>query len=156
MVSKRRTPEEDFDRFFERFFNEFPFIKDRETFDKAFNEYLEMGVTPEQDEILREQTWNRIKDSSSFNLHKEADGKDLSKDRQHEAKKVVDTVQQYKKKGATRTDLRGFDTPKKRKNFDVVGKVAGKIVYAHSEVIQYKKGKQIKYRDRKGRFVSVK
>lgn len=152
MKMRRRTPEDDEDRIMERLRNfHRNNISDRETFDYSFNRLFDMHekeLTAKQRK-LRDSVFDRY--SSKYNIPKESEfrkagGKDFERDKQRQAKRVVTTRKEYEKSGASNVDLKGYDTPSRIKR---------KVVYARKDYVTIRGRKIAVYRDRKGRFASV-
>lgn len=175
----RITPETDAERLAERLWRQARgSIEDRESFDEAYEQYLsDEGANPlsnAQDKKLREKVWqalNKFHNITKKNVFKEAGGKDLKRDRQRTAKVVVSSVQEYKRRGASNVDLKGYDTKRPRRSskrnvrrklltaqrqakykYNYSGRVKSRIVPARRIIT--KKG--ARFIDRKGRYVSVK
>lgn len=154
MVSKRFTPETEPDRLAERLNSQFGNeIQDRDSFDNSFNRLLSL----EENELssgqrtLREQTFvqlrNKVPGIDSRRLFQEAGGKDLKRDRLKTAKKVVKSKKVFISRGASRVDLKGFDTLTVTK---------GRVMFAKRIFVTVRGKQQVRFRDRKGRFTSVK
>lgn len=158
-MPKRVTPEQEFDRLAERIYNEHgENIVDRDTFDVFFNRYMgSEDITRKRDVVLREKTFDYYAKNhsgvSTERIHEEAGGKNLAVDMAKTAKTIVTDKKQYRKLGAGKVDLKGYDTkPKFKKKLDVTARVKGKIVYATQDTVIIKGHKITVYRDRKGRF----
>lgn len=167
-MPRRKSPEEDFDRLAERLQNQYgKYIKDEESFNVAYDSYL--AELPDSHPLFKklnrskvfEKVFTHKKDSTQYmtrdNIYKEAGGKDLNKDRQKTAKRVVKTRKEYEKAGASRVDLEGYDTKQDfNARYKKPGRVKGKIVFVREA--SYKRyGKTFHiYRDKRGRFASVK
>lgn len=137
-------------------------IVDRDTFDLHFGDFIsdKGSITPKQEQ-LRDVVWKQLKENhpnvSSQRIFTKAGGKNLKQDRKQTASVVVTDEKEYIKKGARRTDLKGYDTKTTRKQkhqLDIVGKRSGKIVYGRKTYVTVKGKKQVRYRDAKGRFIS--
>lgn len=145
---------DDVERLSERLFREQgDTIRDRDSFDLAWVNFTGQQITNKQKRVVQQvfNVYSQEHDISKERLFKEAGGKDFRKDTQTTAKVIVDTEQQYKRRGAQRVDLRGFDVPD-RKRFFLEGKV-GKRVVAIRETSVVVRGKRVvRFRDSKGRF----
>lgn len=131
-------------------------ISDRASFNVAYSDYMQTS----EDELegglseLRDMAWNKysradIKEQKQF---KEAGGKSLTRDRRTTAETVVTTRKEYRKRGASEVDLKGFDT--KKRKYSVPARLKGKVVYTRKETITVRNKSVIRYRDRRGRFAS--
>lgn len=148
---KRRTPEEDPTRLAENLWlnygNE---IIDKRSYQMAMTKYLGT-IQPTQKKLI-EKTFtelrNKHKNVYEGDIYKEAGGTDAGfpGDKAKTAKTIVKTRQQFKKMRARKVDLANYDMP---------GKVGKKVVYAAKTVYTYKGKQRIVYRDRKGRFASI-
>lgn len=129
-------------------------VKTMHDFLSGYSDY--MGVS-EKEMTPRELKFREVvvKDAGltdDYKFHKKAGGKDLDRDREKTAKTIVKTPEEYKKKGASKVDLTGFDT---RRRLTIPARKKGKIVYAERTFV-YIKGKQfMRFRDRSGHFVSI-
>jgi len=131
-------------------------IKDRNSFDDAYDDYFDdndyFRTTPRlRDRIFQEYS------RKNKSLFVRAGGKDFAQDRRYDAKVIVTDPDKYVRKGSKNVDLSGYDTKKRsggRKEFNFIGEVKGKIVYA-KKVEFINKKPQTRYRDRLGRFVRV-
>lgn len=147
----KREYELDADRIAETLFHRYgKAIVDKETFDRAFDNYME-GSGDE----LREMVFNHYRSNhpsiGKSSIFKKAGGKDFERDKRTTSKQIVTSRKEYIRRGASNVDLKGYDT----KTFDVRGKVGEKVVFAREETIQYKVNKVRKFRDKRGRFVKV-
>lgn len=167
MARKRYTPPDDIERFAENLWNNAGGavnVKDRDSYDAFFNKYMDDTFTPKQDRTLRDEAFkvlNRKYDVPDEKLFSDARGKNLLMDKKKNAKKVVATKEEYKKEGAKNVDLAGYDTSTKfdQKGYQKVkvdGKIRRRVVFVRSDRVKVKEKWQTRYRDRKGRFVSVK
>ena len=166
-MAKRKSPTpEELERIAEAIdsLDTFNNIQDRDSFDSAVDDYFEgdesmIKNTKVRNEVfddLREMHPRRITDESLF---KKAKGKSLKQDRRRTAKRTVTSKQEYIKRGARRTDLKGYDTKtkqKKKRSLDIAGKVRGKVVFSSKEFVVVKGKKLVRHRDKLGRFVSIK
>jgi len=151
MTKKRITPPDEFDRFAETLMREFPGDYDdedeyNEYFDKWF-EQNDLDPTPRQDTVMRKQTWEFVKDKRLF---RRAGGKNLKQDRMKDAKVIVNSKKEYIRRGAKRSDLKGYDT--KRRDFDVTAEVKGRVVFAYKDSVVVKGKTQPRLRARNGQF----
>lgn len=181
MPEKRVTPEEDYRRLAERVYNEYPQIIDRTTYEQAFKAYMlgtnkpehvmakmqnksfqhlrqmKTGISTqrrlEPKEAKHKLTQGKLTDEA---LYKLAGGKltSLARDRQKTAN-VQPSKIKYVDTGATRADLEGLDTRKERE-FKVLGRVKRRIVFARRETVLRNGKAQVKYRSKRGQFVSIK
>ena len=133
-------------------------IRDKETFDAAFNDYFLADVGSMKNEAeIRKKVFNLVFDVygnegkrvSKKSIFKKAGGKSFEQDKRTKAKRVVVSAEEYIRLGAQKVDLAGYDTPKR---FSFVGRQRGTVKYAR--VISTKSG--IRFIDKKGRYVSVK
>ena len=141
-------------------FNE---IQDKDSFDLAYDDYLgDSTLTKKED--FRENVFKKLKNKHPQRIVDEriftkAGGKFLRQDKRQTAKTIVTTKTEYIKKGSRKVDLKGYDTKAKKKKvkrkLNIVGKVKEKIVYSSKEYIFVRGVSRIRYRDRLGRFVSV-
>ena len=130
---------------------------------KNLNDFLAgysdyMGV-PTRDMSEKEKKFKELvvdiagyKKDADEEYYKKAGGKDLKGDRGKTAKVVVTDEKVYRKKGVTKVDLKGFDT---KRRLEIPAKKKGKIVYAERTFIQIRGKHYMRFRDRKGHFVSV-
>ena len=134
-------------------------IKDRDSFDLAFEDYFEEDEKMKNNKKVKSSCFNEIQKLNpkiiDIRLFKKADGKDLKLDRRKTAKRIVLTKKEYIHRKSKRVDLEGYDTKPKRKLI-FVGKTKKKIVYTSKEYIIVKGHSVLRYRDRLGRFASVK
>jgi len=158
---KRVTPEEEYIRMEENLWvNRGSVITNYETFDKAYDDYFETALKPRLDnKEIKTKLWEILKEKRKIGhreLFVKARGKDFGKDKAHLAKKVVVSAKDYIRLGAQNVDLAGYDTPK---DYVYPGKQRtwktnkSKIVYARP---LWQRNKQLTYRDRLGKFVSIK
>jgi|TARA_Y100000034_G_C6904939_1_gene419618 hypothetical protein len=167
----RLTPEDDIDRMSERIFNESGIlVQDRDTFDLAFNDV----ISKDEDELTSEQVDFREDVFRLFvrehpgvrtdRLFKKAGGKDLKRDRRKTAKRIVQTDKEFIKKGARRVDFAGFDIKeeeinvkqlRRRKEFVIPATVKRKVIFARKTFVKVKGKSQVRFRDVKGRFASI-
>ncbi len=165
-MPKRETTTEEVTRMRERVFNFHKGnIENRKTFDVEFSKELtvsEKALTDRQltfrNKVFKDFRKNHpdhIVEKKEKVEFKKAGGKDLTRDRR-QTRNVVGTRREYRKIGASRSDLRGVDTKPAKDKFTKIGKSKGRIVYGRPVIVTIK-GKKIKrFRDRKGHFISVK
>lgn len=125
------TPPQDYDRLVENLYRNYgKVIKDQETFNKAYNEYLS-GLSP--DHPLR----------------------------QSGAKKTISALyrQKYPFRITEKEYRAGIRQREKRirreGEFIFTGLISDKVVVARADAYRYKEKTRTVYRDRKGRFVSL-
>lgn len=166
MVEKQQTKEppteDDKSRIAEAILNldRFEKIKDNDSFDDAYDDYFEDNDYWLKTKYLRKDIMGRVFKQRTF---EEAGGKDLKQDKLKTAKKVVGTKEEFIKKGAQRVDLSGLDTFRGRKikvkrlkrDFRLVGKIRGKIVKIRKTSVIVRNKRQLRYRDKIGRFASI-
>ena len=141
MAKKRTTPEDDYERLAERIANQYPFAKDREGFEKAFENY--MG-----DSKLTAAVYDDVKQKTLT----------------HYASKMDFIDRDFDSTPIKRVEGKGKAIKSHRKDYPYVGyirrTVKGKridaVVYAERVLIKYNSGPRYKFRDRFGRFVSPK
>lgn len=151
------TPPSDFERLAERIGTVYgDAISDRETFNYYYGKYLK----GEDNGIFLQKNRNKVFDFYAENfgiqkdsLFKKAGGKSFERDKAQTAGTVVDSQKDYARKGASRVDLRGYDTIS-TKRFPYFGKVRGRIVKARQIEIVFFKKKVVRYIDERGRYVS--
>lgn len=162
---KRVYPLEELDRLSERIWADAQGnIIDRDSFDDAFEDYIGEGakVTEKQLTLLRPKVFKRIvanhPEISRGRLFRKAKGKDFARDKAKKARVVVTDKKEYVKRTAPRVDLKDYDMPVKRRKpqFNVLGRVGGRVVYARRTFVIVSGKRRLRYRDSKGRFVSVK
>jgi hypothetical protein len=128
MASKRVTPPEEIERLAERIHSEFKDkIDDKETFNQAFEDYLEVTLTPKQKTTLRQKTFS-------------------------EYAKLEPDVRRVVKKRKKRVVRRKVPV----KEFEIIGKQKGRIVFARKITIKVRGKSQTRYIDKRGRYVSIK
>ena len=167
----RTTPPDEIERINERLESESRMqIRDRDSYDLAFSDLLktpEKELSPKQKK-LRDMAFGEYKkshpDVSKDRLFKEARGKDLKRDRRQTAKGIVTTIKDYKKKGASKVDLKGYDTARqkikkdilRRRTFTIPARIKGRIVYSIKTSVVVMGKRHVRFRDSKGRFASGK
>ena len=145
-------------------------IQDRDSFDMIYDGYMNIdsdNITPKQAK-LRNRIFKEFvdihPDVSTERLFKKAKGKDLRRDRLKTARKVVTTRKKYIKGGASKLDLKGYDTARQRvtkgiiqrRTFTVPARVRGKIVFALRTSVVVRGKSVVRHRDALGRFASAK
>jgi len=75
-------------------------------------------------------------------------GKSLNRDRQTEAREKVHTPQEYIRRGSKNVDLPGVDTP-----FSYAAVRGKKKIIARRTTVTVRGKPQVRFRDKKGRFV---
>lgn len=173
MALKRQPSptDDDFERVAEAIINtdDFNLIQDRNSFDKEYDDYFENSTEWKKNRDFRDAVFkNALKlkpKISSDKLFTEAGGKNLTQDRKTNAKIIVTSKQEYIDKGASRVDLKGFDTiPRKsrKREFNKIGRINNKIVFSSeypSFKLKTKTGNPesviTRFRDKKGRFVKI-
>ncbi len=164
------TPSDEIDRINERLFRESKFqIQDRDSYDLAFEDLIEVDERnlSSRQKTLRNDSFADYKqlhpDVSPERLFRKAKGKDLRRDRLKTAKRVVTTRKKYIKGGASRLDLKGYDTARQgvtkkviqRRTFTVPALVKGKVTRAVKTSVIVKGKRLVRHRDALGRFASV-
>ncbi len=168
---RRITPPDEIDRINERIFRESKFkVQDRDSYDLAFNDLLSLddkAITSNQRALRTNSFQDFIREHPEVSTErlftKVGKGKDLRRDRLRTAKKVVETREEFKGK-ASDVDLRGFDTARqkvkkavlRRRTFTVPAQVKGRVVFAMRTSVTVKGKSQVRHRDSRGRFSSVK
>lgn len=162
MAKRRITLDEDVSRISDSIYaDSYGKIVDRDTFDMHYKDFFATEPTTLQDTRLKNKVFRDMKqkhpDISSRRIFTEAEGKDLKRDRMTTAKEVTTSKSEYKRKGASRVDLKGYDTKQKRRfKYNYVGQRKGKIVYARRTFVNVQGKRKLRYRDSRGRFVSTK
>ena len=134
----RVTPEDDVERLAERIWNEYGNeIEDIDSFNKYFNKY--MGTMNEKQESkLRKSVFKKVSE---------------------EHKSVVEE-RLHPKAGRTPKEAGILEDKRKKREYTHLRYVKNKVVYASEETLTYKlktkKITRIIYRDRFGRFTSIK
>ncbi len=150
-------------------------IVDRDTFDLHFNSFIvDDGEPSDKQKSLGIRVFKNLRGKhegiSPSREFKKAKGKDLKKDQRTTAKVVVDDKKEFRKLTAQKVDLEGLDTKdgkitkrvtkKPVRKFDVVGtqKSDGvvRVVQARRVFVKFKGKRHLRFRDRKGRWVSRK
>ena len=166
-MAKRESPDaEDIERINETLEQREGFkIKDRDSYDLAFDDYLSDTAFKES---VRDDAFDEYVEShhdvSKERLFTKAKGRDLRRDRLKTAKKVVTTRKAYIKGGARHLDLRGFDTKRQRitkeqvirRTFTIPARSRGRVVFAMRTSVVVRGRSVARHRDSKGRFVSIK
>jgi len=166
-MGKKRMPSptaDDIERIAETLINtdDFNQIQDRDSFDSAYDEYLGLNDNLVKNKSVRESTFKevqRLKPTvDSERIFTKAKGTSLKQDRKRDAETIVTTKQEYKQKGASKVDLKGYDTkPRKRKadEFNIIGRIKNKIVYVKAVRVTVRGKRFDRFRDEKGRFARV-
>jgi len=169
---KRSTSQDEFERMAENLYTTYgDVITDRATFETAYETYFSPNDAVVNDTALRERVFGIMVKNKGISrekkmddmkaLYQVGDGKNFDYDKKRIAKTVYPNTRKgrikYVKKGASKSDLDGFDMLKKPKKktrtYSSLGKVKGKSVYAYESTFK-RKGKVImRLRDDKGRFV---
>lgn len=157
MPTARLTTQDDSNRLAENLNIFDPTIRDRDSFDRAYVQYLS-GTDALTNKQLQEDTFNSLASRKGIRkerLFKKAGGKSLGRDRQQTARTIVKTRQEYIKQGAPNVDLEGFDTKRRVNRFNVLGQRGKQTVFAREVKVNNKfaKRKITVLRDQKGRFV---
>ena len=164
------TPPDEIDRINERLFRESKFqIQDRDSYELAFNDLLstaEDDLSLDQKRLRNNGFDDYVSDHPDVakeRLFSKAKGRDLRRDRLRTAKKVVTTRKQYIKGGASKLDLKGYDTARQRitkgiaqrRTFTVPSRIKGRVVFSVKTSVVVKGKRLVRYRDARGRFASV-
>lgn len=146
-------------------------IQDRDSYDLVFNDTIaeksesQLSFVEKRFRDLVFRTYRKENPQVlEERLFKKAKGRDLRRDQLKTAKRVVKTRRKFIKEGAREVDLKGFDTARQKFNkriakkrlFTIMARSKGKVVRAREIIITFKGKKLKRFRDRKGRFVSVK
>ncbi len=162
MARKRETLEDDFTRLAENLKRNYGRqIRDKASFDNVYEEYL-FGKKIKFNYPFKEKVWDAfVLQNPSIgrdSLHRRAGGKNFLMDRKKRASIIVNTPEEYIRRGADKVDLKNYDLPTnriRRHDFNKIGKIKNKIVYGRKDT--FKKGSKVitRYRDRKGRFIKI-
>ena len=129
-------------------------IVDVDTFEEYWGEYMGK-TTSKQERLFKPEVFRKMKDAhpkiSGERLFTSADGKDLRRDKKETAQEVTTDKEEYKRKGASRVDLEGYDTKEK---YDTYGVVKKQVVRVRKDSYNYKGQTRTVYRDSRGRFAS--
>ena len=145
-------------------------IVDRDTFDVYYNSYMSLSdkeMNSKQKKFrtgcfeLYADTHDKVLRQRIF---KKAGGKDLVRDKRRTAKTIVTTRQEYYEHGASKVDLKGYDTKVKKhekkmnqkKTMKIPSYSKRKFVRSEKTYVKVKGKKQVRYRNSKGTFSSVK
>ena len=132
-------------------------VQDRDSFDLAYQKEIKKSDLDSKEKQFRELVFehyaNKNPNVSKERLFSKAGGKNLALDRETTAKTIVSTKPQYIKKGAKRVDLAGYDVRESDRNIPARNK--GRVVFSTRETITIRKKQVVIFRDRKGRFSSV-
>jgi hypothetical protein len=123
-------------------------IRDRGSFESFFIQEILKGDEPtgRQDNLM-DAVFKEYMDRTGIkdeNIFRKAKGKDLIRDRQTDAKVIVDNEKEFIRRGASNVDLRNLDT---------ATVFRGKVVKASKDTFKRQGRKVEVLRDRKGRFV---
>ena len=130
MVTKRTTPEDDYDRLAERVWQRGRGkIKNKADFIAVYDTYMKESNIP-RDRGVREKVFGRIQ-------------------RQH---KVSPAIQITKKRLGVFVKAGEKPSPAE---FNILGTSKGRRVYVRRTIIKYKGSSKTVYRDKKGRFAKV-
>lgn len=171
MVRRKSPTPEEIDRINETLKRRAGFqIQDRDSYDLAFNDYL--NISEPTIKGIEKDFRNKAFDDflvanpqiSSERLFTRAKGKDLKRDRLKTAKKVVTTRKEFEKAGASKVDLKGFDTARQRvtkdilerRTFTVPSRVKKRIVFSMKTSVVVRGKRQVRFRNAKGQFSSAK
>lgn len=159
-LAKRASPtQEEYDRIAETMFNADVQrdIIDAESFDVTYDEYFS-----EEPEFLnsvakRRRVFDSMRDGrpdiKQGSVFRRAGGKSFELDRKRTAQTVVTTQKEYLQRGASKVDLKGYDTKSK---FDQVGRKKTRIVYGRQTQITIGRSTFPRFRDKSGQFISTK
>jgi len=165
-MAKRTTTTDEIERMTERLHNfHRKTIKDRNSFGVAYSKLTEtstVGLSAKQ-KAFRDQVFANYKKRHPEGLIKQKDlktfekagGKDFVRDRQ-QTRNVVGTRKEFVEKGAQESDLKGVDTKPIKDKFSQIARVKGRIVYSRKTTVKIKGTPVTRFRDKRGRFVSVK
>lgn len=162
-MNMAKYPDVELDRIAEGIWNDsMGKIIDRDTFDEHFAQYIskENKPTEKQKRILAPKVFKKIREInpeiSKEKVFTKARGKDLHRDRQHTAKTIVTTQEEYKRRGADEVDLKGYDTKITIKHkppvYRYYGKDGERTVLLRKTFIVVNGKRQARYRDRRGKF----
>lgn len=171
MVRRKSPTPEEIDRVNETLKRRAGFqIQDRDSYDLAFNDYLNINepTIKSFERTFRKKAFDDFlvlnPQISRERLFTRARGKDLKRDRLKTAKKVVTTRKEFEKAGASKVDLKGFDTARQRvtkdilerRTFTVPARIKGRVVFARKTSVSVRGKSVVRHRDSRGRFVSAK
>ena len=154
--------------------NKKDFIQDKNSFELTFN--IEIAETTEEKLTKKQKDYRNIVFKKYLNfftkeeqvllkqeLFKDAKGKDLRRDILKTAKRVVKTREQFKKETASKVDLERFDVLQKQliekikeQKFELLGRIKGRTVRVIKTSVIVLGKSQIRFRNAKGRFASLK
>ncbi len=170
LKERRITPPDEIERINERLFRESRLkIQDRDSYDLAFNDLMSLDdrtISAKQKELRNDafdDFLGKHPEVSSERLFTKAKGRDLRRDRLKTAKRVVKTRKEFIKETAPEVDLRGFDTARqrvtkeilRRRIFTVPARVQGRVVFAMRTSVVVRGRRQVRHRNAKGQFSSV-
>lgn len=170
MARRQTSPEDDpqdLNRLSDNLFiDQGALIFDRDSFNLGLVKYAaDIGISKSSKDKLFDIYKKDHKGISSERLQKKAGGKSLERDRQQTAKTVVQTREEFIRRGARRVDFAGFDIKesqirrmnlKSLKGFSIKATVKDRVVFAKRSTIILKGKRRIVLRDRRGRFASSK
>lgn len=165
-MARRITTTDEIERMRERIYNfHRSRIRDRRSFDMAFSKEFQVSESSltDKQKKFREAVFNnfrrnhpeRVASQGELKEFKKAGGKDIASDRRT-TRNVVRTRREYRRRGAQEADLKGVDTKPPVESFRQVARSKGRIVYARKTSVSVRGEKVTRYRDRRGRFASVK
>ena len=100
--------------------------------------------------------------SKSKTYHEVGGGHDISRDRKQTSERVVKTKDEYLLRGASKVDLKGYDTKQKKKSkrkpkvhFNKLGSSKGKKIYGRAIKVKLRGKVFTRYIDSKGRFIKA-
>lgn len=131
-------------------------IVDRDTFDQHFNEFIDRKLSSKQERLLAGAVFQKMRQDHPKILPRRvftsAKGKDLERDQRTRAKVTTTSVEEYKRLGASQSDLEGLDTPQEGSPYKYVGHVGTRVVYLRRTYVTIDNKRVVRYRDQKGRF----
>ena len=168
---RRFTPPDEIERINERLFRESKLkIQDRDSYDLAFNDLMSLDdrtISAKQKTLRNDAFQDFLREHpevSGERLFTKAKGRDLRRDRLKTSKRVVKTRKEFIKETAPEVDLKGFDTARqrvtkeilRRRTFAVPARIKGRVVFAMRTSVVVKGKRQVRHRNAKGQFSSVK
>ena len=138
-------------------------IVDRDTFDSHFKDFMG-DMTHKQQHTLAPAVFKKMKEKHESiderRLFTKAGGKNLKQDQRTTAKTVLTNKEEFIRKGASKTDLKGLDTKQVRKRprseFTSVGHSGRRIVQIRPTFVTINGKRRTVYRASNGRFASNK
>lgn len=129
-------------------------IQDRDSFDLAFDQYFDGDLQMQENDRVKSKTFRKMRGLnpaiSPTRLFTDAGGKSLSRDRQETAQEIVTTRKEYRKKGSSKVDLKGYDT---KKRFTHAKRYKGRVIYTERSMFRIKGKEVTRFRGKDGRFV---